>query len=184
MCGRPQVKIHEENTVFKHKAFYHMKEKTIYLKENLDIEEMIMQYRHEYGHYVDHVLGWPSKTEQFRYAVGMDRFWLLRNEKMTFMLEELSNSEVIKSPYVSDVLSGIFLNDSKIEEVYRRNHVRIYKHSTTERWLRDEKAVQMETYADLIALYMKGDKEEIKFIEHWFPNMTEKVKLSLNNRQA
>ena len=66
------------------------------------------------------------------------------------------------------------MNDTEIMKVYAEEEMPFYGHST-EYWLSreaDEKIIEKEVFANLYAIYLKGDTADIIFAERWFPNIT------------
>ena len=94
------------------------------------------------------------------------------------MLTELANSSVIDNRYVSDVLSGMFLNDKYLQIVYNAAGSPFYGHHTLY-WLGSDgpdRAVNIEVFADLMGIYSENDAETVAFIEKWFPNTATRFK--------
>lgn len=157
------------------------------MDENKDPEEYAETFRHEYGHFMDDILGRISMSDNFGFALDADKYWLDNSkdegiENFSAMLDDLSSTDAIHSRYVSDILSGVFLNDTKIRETYNSQGLPFYGHDTNDYWLSwpaGEKIVEKETFANLYALYLKGEKSDVTFVERWFPNVTKRFKTEL-----
>ena len=161
-------------------AHYSTDTKTVYMDENKDPDEYAEIFRHEYGHFVDDILGRISTTENFGFALEADQYWLDNSkiegsDNFSAMLDDLAATDAIHSRYISDILSGVFLNDTKIRKVYNSQGLPFYGHDTSEYWLSwpmEAKIVEKEVFANLYAIYLKGEKSDIAFVERWFPNLS------------
>lgn len=168
-------------------SHYSPEKKMIYMDENKDPEEYAETFRHEYGHFMDDMLGRVSMSANFGFALEADKYWLDNSknegtENFSAMLDDLSSTDAIHSRYISDILSGVFLNDTKIREIYNLQGLPFYGHDTNKYWLSwpaENKIVEKETFANLYALYLKGEKSDIAFVERWFPNVTKRLKTEL-----
>lgn len=82
-------------------------------------DEYAEVFTHEYGHFVDDMLGRPSGTEEFRTAMNMD---LMQYDPDTavgmknfgLMMDDLLNSDAAYDRMVSDILSAFFVNDPAV----------------------------------------------------------------------
>lgn len=164
-------------------SYYELNKKTIYMNELKDNEEYAITFCHEFGHYVDNMMGDASLGENFDYAIEADRDWIDLSkaegvEMYKTMLTELSKSSVIDSRYVSDILSGVFNNNSLLQVTYNAKGRAFCGHKTSY-WQGDkknEKPVNREIFADLFGIYSENDSEVIAFTEKWFPNVTARFK--------
>ena len=164
-------------------SYYSPDKKAIFMNEFKDNEEYALTFCHEFGHYIDDALGKPSISENFEFALQADKQWVnLSNEEglksYKAMLTELANSSVIDNRYVSDVLSGMFLNDKYLQIVYNAAGSPFYGHHTLY-WLGSDgpdRAVNIEVFADLMGIYSENDAETVAFIEKWFPNTATRFK--------
>lgn len=164
---------------------------TIYMNEEMDNDLYSDVFRHEFGHYIDSKLSRISLSENFKYALQADRDWynLSTDNGVSFfnaMLEDLSESDVLYSAYISDILSAMFYNDTKIQKTYLQNGA-MYSHHRTKYWLGEENnapanAVQREVFANLFAICSENNLENICFIKKWFPNLLHRFKTEIEKR--
>lgn len=164
-------------------------EHCIIMDKRKDNYEYGIVFRHEYGHYIDHVLGNYSEDFKYRKALEIDsKHFDNSKDEGTFnrdnMLHDLlENNLAFESRYVSDILSAITNNDTSVIEFYDENNVNFYWH----RWENYdfiEKMVQHETFANLFAIYTENNSEVIKFTEKWFPNIAQEFRNSMNVKNA
>lgn len=173
------------------RAHYSQEDHEIRMDEGKDMEEYIMTFRHEYGHFADEQLGRPSLQENFDMAIQADFSWYDRNtdygtKNLENLLTNLENSDAFDSRYFSDILSGVFHNDRVIREFYDRSGVAFYGH-TNYYWLGlegPEKAVQREVFANLFAIYTENDREIVSFVEKSFPNTIKEFRRALGGANA
>ena len=189
----PQLRVGETSVrningrIQKECSHYSTDTKMIYMDENKDPEEYAETFRHEYGHFMDDILGRISMSDNFGFALEADRYWLDNSktegtQNFSAMLDDLSSTDAVHSRYISDILSGVFLNDTKIRKTYYSLGLPFYGHDTNDYWLSwpaEEKIIEKETFANLYALYLKGEQADIAFVERWFPNVTMRFKTEL-----
>ena len=164
-------------------SHYSPSDKKIYMNEFKDNEEYALTFCHEFGHYIDDAFGKASLNENFEYAIEADKQWINLSseegiETYKDMLTELAKSSVIDNRYVSDILSGMFLNDKYLQIAYNTSGSPFYGHRTSY-WLGvdgPDKAVNIEVFADLMGIYSENDAEVVAFTEKWFPNTTSRFK--------
>ena len=169
---------------------YNPTQNAIFMDERVDNYEYTETWKHEVGHFVDHQMGWPSHGSQFENAIEMDMESFDQNggrEKLSDMMKELENSDVIDSRHVSDIFSGLFYNKRDmrmtIEKIYYEQGAAFYGHKDSY-WngtAGPQKAVEGEIFANLFAIYTENNKEIVGFIEKWFPRLTDKFKWILEN---
>ncbi|MBQ4648475.1 MAG: hypothetical protein IJB76_04875 [Clostridia bacterium] len=155
----------------------------IRMDETKDNEEYAITFRHEYGHFADAQLGRPSMTENFNYALGADYEWYNPSneegsQNLNNLLEELENSSAFDSRYLSDILSGVFHNNTMIMDRYYQNGAAYYHHSNSywDGLNGPEKAVEREVFANLFGIYAENDADVVGFVEKYFPNTTTRFK--------
>ncbi len=142
-------------------------------------------FRHEYGHYIDDMIGNYSETHEYNQAFKMDKKIFNNatdegNANIDDMLRDLSeNISVFESRYVSDILSAITENDTKIIKYYDKNEVEFFWHRWEKYWF-PFKHMKNETFANLFAIYTENNSDIVAFAEKWFPNLTEQFKISIN----
>lgn len=160
------------------------------MDESKDDAEYAKTFRHEMGHYIDDMLGNTSMHEDFENAIDADKFWLdnsttLGLENFQTMIDDLTSFDIMDSMYVSDILSGVFLNDTKIIEAYENTGMSFYGHDVNTYWLawdKDAKIVQRETFANLFAVFSSNRSSEIEFLEKWFPNTVKRFQMDMEVR--
>jgi len=167
-------------------SHYTEADNTIYMDETKDNEEYAITFRHEYGHFTDAQLNRPSMDGIFTEAITADCDWYNTTyddglNNLNIMLDELENSDVLDSRYLSDILSGMFRNDPIIVETYYRNGVAFYHHTDTY-WdgiTGPPMAVEREIFANLFGIYSENDEAVVSFVEKYFPNITARFKKAL-----
>lgn len=165
--------------------YYDELNQTIFMDEREDDYEYAETWKHEVGHFIDHQMGYPSHNEQLEFAKDADLEWFIRkvgDELMVEMLNELRDSSAMDNRYVSDILSGLFYDKSRIrhaiEETYNDLGVAMYGHEDAY-WNEIEgpqKAIEGELFADLFAIYTENNFDTVRFVEKWFPNITNRFK--------
>lgn len=153
---------------------------SIFMNPEYDDEEYAEVFGHEYGHFVDDKLGDISSTSEFRTAMQEDMQKFLGQEGTTLkseMLDDLASTDAIYDRAVSDILSGMFLNDEDIERRYMDEGVAYYSHSN-EYWQNGpDNAVGKEFFANAFRIYSDGTRSDsAEFIEKYFPNISAEVK--------
>ena len=130
-------------------------------------------------------LGRPSMGENFTYAMQADKDMLLypmgdKGFVWNDMLEDLIQGNVLHNMYISDMLSAQFYDAPEvmqaIKDTYDGQNAAFYGHGDTY-WEGIEGPVcapARETFAELCALYSENDKQSIKFVEKWFPNVVKR----------
>lgn len=175
----------------KESSYYFENDNTIYMNDDMDNDLYADVFRHEYGHYIDSKLMRVSLSENFKYAVQADRAWynVSTDEGNIFlneMLDDLSQSDAIYSAYVSDILSAIFYNDTKIRKMYAQNGV-AYAHHDTDYWFGEgdntpPSAVEREVFANLFAIYSENSNVNTQFMQKWFPNISARFQAEIEKR--
>ena len=176
--------------VIRERSCYDEKSRIIKMDEAKDDIEYAKTFKHEFGHFADDVLGLVSLSEEFENAMDADKYWTdkstaLGDKNFSKMIADLKNYDVMDSMYISDILSGFFLNDTKMIEAYEKNGMSFYGHDNNTYWFaweKEEKIVQRETFANLFAIYASGDRNKCTFIEKWFPNTTGRFKKMLEEK--
>lgn len=179
-----------DGRVEKERSYYNDVTKMIVMDESKDDAEYAKTFRHELGHFADDILGRISFSEYFGDALEADKYWLdnsttMGQENISEMLADLESFDVMDSMYISDILSGVFLNDTKIRDAYENNGMSFYGHDVNTYWLAwdpADKIVQQETFANMFAIYASGDKNSFSFMEKWFPNTTRRFQKEVDTR--
>lgn len=179
-----------EGKVIKERSCYDADNRIIRMDEKKDDTEYAKVFRHEFGHFADDILGRISLSENFENAIEADRYWTNNsthhgNKNFSEMIEDLGKYDVMDSMYISDILSGMFLNDTKIIEAYENNGMSFYGHDNNTYWFEwnaEDKIMQRETFANLFAIYTSGNTRDCMFIEKWFPNTTSRFEREMEIR--
>lgn len=164
-------------------SHYSPSERIIRINDFKDDDDWNTTFRHEIGHHVDHMLDNPSTSENFQLAIEADYEWFdnrkengILNRKA--MLTELIQLDAAYSTYVSDILSGMFLNDTQVIKAYHEQGLCFYGHDTSY-WFEStgpECAVNREIFANMFAIYAENNADCVRFIQKWFPNTTVRMK--------
>ncbi len=142
-------------------------------------------FRHEYGHYIDDVIGNYSESAEYNQAFKLDKknFDSTTNKgnaNLKEMLNDLSeNTAAFKSEYVSDILSALTINNTEVIEFYKENKM-IYSYHNWEKYMLPMQEMKSETFADLFAIYTENNSDIISFMEKWFPNLTQEFQTSMD----
>lgn len=146
-------------------------------------------FRHEYGHYIDDVIGIYSESKSFDEAFKLDkrRFDNSKDKgiaNLEKMLQDLpENASAFESRYISDILSALTTNgsfvDTKVKKTYQENQKGFYDHEWW-KYKESEKVCQNETFANLFAIYTENNSDVVAFAEKWFPNLTEQFQIGMN----
>lgn len=128
-----------EGKVIKERSCYDADNRIIRMDEKKDDTEYAKVFRHEFGHFADDILGRISLNENFENAIEADRYWTNNsthhgNKNFSEMIEDLGKYDVMDSMYISDILSGMFFNDTKIIEAYENNGMSFYGHDNNTYW--------------------------------------------------
>ena len=176
--------------VIKERSCYDDENRTIRMDETKDNVEYAKTFKHELGHFADTVLGRISLNENFENAMDADKYWTNNStpqgiKNFSKMIADLEKCDVMDNMYISDILSGMFFNDTKIIESYEKNGMSFYGHDNNTYWFAweaEDKIVQREIFANLFAIYASGDMDTRVFVEKWFPNTTNRFKKEIEKR--
>ncbi len=156
-------------------------ERYIVMNSKKSDEEYGVVFRHEYGHYIDDITGRSSESSLFSDAFQRDKK-LFDNAtdigitNANDMLNDLSeNMTAFNSRYVSDIISALTNNNTKIREEYKRNDITFFGHE----WGNEGNNYAHETFANLFAIYAENNSDVVSFTEKWFPSLTEQFKDNL-----
>ena len=185
-----QLFLNKEGRVVMQTPHYSPSQNAISMDERVDNYEYTEAWKHEIGHFVDHQMGWPSHGNQFENAIETDMESFTKNvgrAKLCDMLEELESSDALDSRHVSDIFSGLFYDKSNIritiEQTYYKLGAAFYRHKNSY-WngtAGPQKAVEGEIFANLFAIYTENNQETVRFMEKWFPKITDGFKQILEN---
>lgn len=157
---------------------YSFLDKTIRMEPNMSDDEYAEVFTHEYGHFVDDMLGRPSGTEEFRTAMNMD---LMQYDPDTavgmknfgLMMDDLLNSDAAYDRMVSDILSAFFVNDPAVMQRYEAEGFSCFGH-TNEYWSRPG-AREAEVFANSFSVATQDNSDSCAFIKNYFPNTWEQM---------
>lgn len=160
--GKPHVEI----------SHYSEIDNAIWMDERKDDAEYVTTLRHEMGHFVDAQMKRPSVLQEFESAIQADKE-LLNKSNIDNLLDEVGVGSVIYSRYISDILSALTFNDSKIIDFYYSDGLPFYGHDILY-WngvQGPDNAVQKEIFANLFAIFAENNDNVVTFADKWFPNM-------------
>ena len=173
-----ELYVHDKPTKCSH---YSPSSKTIVMDSRYDDDEYLDVYKHEYGHFIDHVNGWISQSDEFVKAYQQDCWHL--NEKTWLgarntddMLIDLKKSNAKYDRSVSDILSATYNNNETIVKFYmeerliysRDKNIKFYGHEN--KYWKQEFNRENEVFAQIFAIYSKNHTDSISFIQKYFPN--------------
>lgn len=187
------AKIYIKNPPEYEESHYKPNERCIHMRANLeeDVDQYTDVFRHEFGHFVDHKLDFVSSSAEFKNAIQQDKKMRQPGEEnwtetVQSMMEDLMVNNAVDSTYISDIFSGLYMNDTRITEYYCDiTGLAFYGHEL-EYWTgADSKAppdpVEKEVFANLFGIYSENQSAAIEYVEKWFPNTTECFRKILEN---
>lgn len=164
-------------------------ERYIIINRKKQNDEYGIIFRHEYGHYIDDVIGKYSESKAFDEAFQMDKRNFDNSKdkgiaNLEKMLQDLpENASAFESRYISDILSALTTNgsfvDTKVKKTYQENQKAFYDHKWW-KYKESEKVCQNEIFANLFAIYTENNSDVVSFAEKWFPNLTEQFQIGMN----
>lgn len=151
--------------------------------EYLDDEEYAEVFRHEYGHFADAQMGFPSTAGQFESAIDADMAWFDDPAMKEQMLAELEAApEVMSDRCVSDILSGFFHNDPEIMASFHDANVAYYGHAD-DYWARKDSR-ELEAFANMFSIYSSGNAQASEaFLSKYFANTTRRYRKIIGSRK-
>ena len=156
---------------------YNSNDNGIYMNTDMTKAEYAEVLQHETMHFLDHSRGWESGTPAFLEAIAADKssYDLETPEgKKRFhdMLDDSFSTGAAYDRSVSDILSGVFLNDETLAKRYSEEGVARYRHGN-DYWTdpRRENPVGREVYANCGAIQSAQHRISVNFIERWFPSI-------------
>lgn len=161
-------------------SFYIQSEFIIKIDERKDDNEYGITFRHEYGHYIDDVIGNYSENSEYNQAFKLDKNNFCKNENLKEMLHDLSeNTSALKSGYVSDIISALTINGTEVMEFYKENKT-TYSYHDWEEYMFPMREMKSETFANLFSIYTENNSDVISFTEKWFPNLAHEFQISMD----
>ena len=171
---------------------YDPEDGTIHMDERVDDEEYAETFKHELGHFIDDKLDCPSCKEEFGTAIqaDLDQYTSVEAGVVTVgkMLGELIESPALENRYLSDIFSAMFHEKgtarqwNAITAAYNTLGVPVYGHEVNYWTGMDgpQKAVQLEIFADIFAIFAENDTDTVRFVRKWFPNIASCFASDLN----
>ena len=152
---------------------YNLNDKTIRMEDSMDDGEYAEVFTHEYGHFADDQMGWPSKSEEFVNAVSDDKGLYDRStpegrERFDGMMNDAFSSGAAYDRMVSDNLSALFQNDPEVIDYFNGEGVPYYQHSN-EYWNNGLNR-ENEIFANSFSIRSGGDVASSDFINKHMPN--------------
>lgn len=145
-------------------------------------------FRHEFGHFLDEMLGNCSLCDDFQGAIIADCYWYKNLadsiETKEIMLDRVVNTDAVDSHYLSDILSAFFQNEAAIIMAYESKNRDFYGH--TESYWRDSggamRAISQECFANVFAILAENKPETVSVLKRFFPNMYGSVNRILHQK--
>lgn len=164
---------------------YSFLDKTIRMEPNMSHDEYSEVFTHEYGHFVDDMLGRPSETAEFRNAMNMDLMQYdpdtaIGMKNFEHMMDDLLNSDAAYDRMVSDILSAFFVNAPAVMQRYEAEGFSCFGH-TGEYWSRPG-AREAEVFANSFSVAAQDNSDSCAFIKNYFPNTWEQMMNTLMRR--
>ncbi len=161
---------------------YSFLDKTIRMEPNLSDDEYAEVFTHEYGHFVDDMLGRPSASAEFRNAMYKDLMQYnpdtdVGMENFERMMDELLNSDAAYDRMVSDILSAFFVNDPAVMQRYEAEGFSCFGH-TNEYWSRPG-AREAEVFANSFSVAAQDNGDSCAFMKTYFSNTWEQMMKTL-----
>lgn len=163
-------------------SFYIPNEFVIKIDERKDNDNYVSTFRHEYGHYIDDVIGNCTENMEYSKAFHSDKkifdnaieSGCINLEKA---FQDLSENDIaFESSYISDIFSALTMNDTKVKEFYGNK----YSYHEWGDYMLPLQHMKSETFANLFAIYTENNSDVIAFTEKWFPNLTHEFKTSMD----
>ena len=157
---------------------YSFLDKTIRMETDLSADEYAEVFTHEYGHFVDDMLGKPSASVEFGNAMYKDLMQYNPGtdagmENFERMMDELMKTDAAYDRMVSDVLSAFFINDSAVKQRYEAEGFSCYGH-TNEYWSRPG-AREAEVFANAFSVAAQDNSDSCVFMKTYFSNTWEQM---------
>lgn len=144
---------------------------TIRMESNLDYDEYKEDFIHEYGHFVDDMLRWPSKELITAMEEDLAQYDLSTTngiENFERMMDDLMKSDAAYDKAVSDILSAFFNNASAVKQRYEAMGISGGRHDNGY-WCIPGKR-EAEVFADLFSIVAQNNSDSCNFIKNYFPN--------------
>lgn len=157
---------------------YSRYDKTIRMEPDLSDDEYAEVFTHEYGHFVDDMLGKPSASAEFRNAMYKDLMQYNPDtdagmENFERMMDELLNSDAAYDRMISDVLSAFFVNNPEVMQRYAGEGLSYFGHNN-EYWARPG-AREAEVFANAFSVAAQDNSDSCTFMKTYFSNTWEQM---------
>lgn len=169
------------------RSHYTPREGKIYMNQCYDDAEYNEVFKHEFGHYIDHKLGWISAKKEFvdAFKADCDKYSLPTGEcadNTSILINDLMSGSTAKyDRCISDILSATFYNDTKIRLAYDQEGLSYYSHNNGY-WFEGRNR-ENEVFANMFAIYSNSDtnSDSVRFIETKFPNVSRAFNKIMNS---
>lgn len=146
-------------------------------------------FKHEVGHFIDDMLGDASGKLEFLGAMREDAYQFhapgsAGDMHLRDMLDDLFSTGACYDRNVTDILSALFYNDTRVCNRFYREGVAYFQHGN-DYWRattadgRDLNKRGKEIFANCFAIETDGYRISMNFIERWFPRINEQMKRSI-----
>ena len=164
-----------ENTEGDDCCHYDPNVSTIRMEDSMADDEYAEVYTHEYGHFADDQMDWPSESDEFINAVESDRGLYGRGtdegrERFDNMLNDAFSSGAAYDRMVSDNLSALFQNDMEIKARFANEGVPFYGHSDD--YWNNGLNRENEIFANNFSIQANNDAVSMAFLNNHMPNST------------
>ena len=146
-------------------------------------------FKHEIGHFIDHMLGNASDKPEFLWAMrdDTDQFYApgsAGDMHLKDMLDDLFSTGAGYDRNVTDILSALFYNDKRVCDRFDREGVAYFQHGNEYWQATDGNGHNLnkrgkEIFANGFAIETDGYRISKDFIERWFPRINEQMKRSI-----
>ncbi len=177
-------------------SYYSPQYKTIAMNEHMTNDEYTDVFKHEYGHFVDHMLGNASDSPSFVSAIEsvsakFNPKTTTGRQQLQEMLDDAFSTGACYDRNVTDIISALLLNDpivvNRFHEESVTGYVAYYQHDTAEYWNLVDKSTGKsynmrgkDTFANLFAIETDGYRISKNFVERWFPEIIEEFNRQLD----
>ena len=147
--------------------------------------EYVDIFKHEMGHFIDHVLGSVSGRAEYLSAMEDDlkafsNTYSMGEENLKNMLDDLYSTGDCYDRNVTDIISALFNNKRSILDRFDREGVAFFWHEddywdAKDVFGRDLNLRGKEIFANCFAIESDGYRISKNFLERWFPKINERM---------
>jgi hypothetical protein len=133
-------------------------------------------FQHEFGHFVDDVLGNVSSTTEYKAAFSRDKVKFgdpLKYDIVDKMLDEAFETGAAYDRCVCDIISATFRNHPHVKESFYKRGFPYYSHDNTY-WNRNGSDVA-EIFANIFSIESAQYTHSRDFVKKWFPCLYEET---------